>query len=84
MTMKSRLNGREYTVIHSFVLSWWSFTAFCILMYIGTAAVSYYDIYVTKESIEPKDKEWAKVMNVFQRMYYDFVQKEKKSSDILK
>ena len=53
-------------------------------MYVGTAAVSYYDVYVTKESIEPKDKEWAKDMNVFQRMYYDYAQKEKETSDVLK
>ena len=61
--------------MHSFVLSWYSFTAIAILMYLGTAAISYYDVYITKESIDPKDKSWAKNMNVFQRMYYDWTKK---------
>eukprot|EP01083_Nonionella_stella_P308049 1085336_1 len=69
---------REGLVMHSFVLSWYSLTAFAVLMYIGTAAVSYYDVYVTKESVEPKDKSWAKKMNVFQRMYYDYTKKNAK------
>ena len=64
-----------YLVMHSFVLSWYSFTAIAILMYLGTAAISYYDVYITKESIDPKDKSWAKNMNVFQRMYYDWTKK---------
>ena len=44
-------------------------------MYIATFAVSYYDVYITKESVDPKDKSWAKEMNVFQKMYYDYWKK---------
>eukprot|EP00483_Globobulimina_turgida_P000884 UN00885 len=72
---------REGLVMHSFVLSWYSFTAFAVVMYILTAAVSYYDVYVTKESIEPKDKSWAKEMNVLQRMYYDYWKKNQNEGE---
>lgn len=67
--------------MHSFVLSWYSLTAFAILMYLGTAAISYYDVYITKESVEPKDKSWAKEMNVFQRMWYDYTKKQEKGEE---
>mmetsp|Transcript_45602 Transcript_45602/g.40855 ORF Transcript_45602/g.40855 Transcript_45602/m.40855 type:complete len:164 (-) Transcript_45602:9-500(-) len=72
---------REGLVMHSFVLSWYSFTAFALLLYVGTAAISYYDVYVTKESVEPKDKSWAKDMNVFQRMWYDYTKKKEKGEE---
>merc|ERR1712176_302859 len=72
---------REGLLMHSFVLSWYSFTAFAILMYAATAAVSYYDVYITKESVDPKDKSWAKEMNVFQRMYYDYCKKSNEDEE---
>eukprot|EP01083_Nonionella_stella_P257077 880273_1 len=72
---------REGLVMHSFVLSWYSFTAFAIIIYILTATISYYDVYVTKESVEPKDKSWAKEMNIFQRMYYDYWKKQNKLNE---
>ena len=68
-------------VMHSFVLSWYSFTALAILMIIGTAAISYYDVYITKESVDPKDKSWAKEMNIFQRMYHDYWKKQERKDN---
>eukprot|EP00484_Ammonia_sp_Unknown_P006369 CAMPEP_0197055870 /NCGR_PEP_ID=MMETSP1384-20130603/74420_1 /TAXON_ID=29189 /ORGANISM="Ammonia sp." /LENGTH=152 /DNA_ID=CAMNT_0042489611 /DNA_START=101 /DNA_END=559 /DNA_ORIENTATION=+ len=72
---------RESLVMHSFVLSWYSFTVFAVFIIFGTAAITYYDVYVTKESVEPKDKAWAKDLNIYQKMWYDFRKKRNKLND---
>jgi len=69
---------REGFVMHSFVLTWYSFSAFAILVIVGTTVVSFYDVYVTKESVDPKDKTWAKDMNILQKMYYDWQKKKER------